>query len=117
MKTIIATLALGVIMISGSVRADITPPSLEMSHAQILTMERPSYPAIALKAGIEGEVIVDVQVGTDGKAKNIRIVRSDSPSLERAVIASVMDAEFVPATMPTGNVTSWVQIPFTFKKH
>lgn len=116
MKPIIATLALGLVMLTGSSRADLTPPALEMSHAQILNMERPSYPAIALKAGIEGQVVVDVQVGTDGRARNVRIVKSDSPSLERAVIASVMDAEFAPATMPTGKVTSWVQIPFTFKK-
>lgn len=116
MKSIIATLALGVIVLSGGARADLTPPTVEMSHAQILRMEPPSYPAIALKAGIEGEVVVDVQVDTDGKTKNVRVVRSSSSSLEQAVIASVMEAEFVPATMPSGKVTSWVQIPFTFKK-
>lgn len=112
MNYTLAIVAALVLSVSSLTAADV--PAVR--HAELLKMAKPSYPSIARQAGIQGDVIVEVQVGADGKAKQARILKSDSPVFNDAVLAAVMEAEYEPATMPTGTVTSWVKIPFQFKK-
>lgn len=112
MKYVLAIATALVLSVSSLTAADV--PAVK--HAEILKMARPAYPSIARQADIQGDVIVEVQVGADGKAKQARILKSDSPVFNETVIAAVMEAEYEPATMPTGKVTSWVKIPFQFKR-
>lgn len=112
MRYTLAMAAALVLSVSSLTAADV--PAVR--HAEILKMTKPSYPSIARLADIQGDVIVEVKVGADGKAQQARIVKTDSPVFNDAVLAAVLEAEYEPATMPTGKVTSWVTIPFQFKK-
>lgn len=116
MKTIVATLATVYLSIS-SVRADITNPAgmYPVKHAEIVSIVKPGFPEFAKRLRMEGYVLVRVQVGRDGKAKQVTVAKSTNPLFEEAAVQSALTAQYMPATMPQGPVTSWVEIPFTFK--
>jgi protein TonB len=73
------------------------------------------YPEMARKAGIEGQVIVRVLVGKDGKPKKSVVQYTDSKMLDKAAKAAVMKQIFTPAIQNGRAITCWVSIPIKFK--
>jgi protein TonB len=73
------------------------------------------YPEMARKAGIEGQVIVRVLVGKDGKPKKSVVQYTDSKMLDKAAKAAVMKQIFTPAIQNGKAITCWVSIPIKFK--
>jgi len=55
----------------------------------------PVYPAEAKAAGIEGNVKIDLTIGTDGRVSEARVVHS-VPGLDAAALAAVRQWEFRP---------------------
>ena len=64
---------------------------------------RPLYPASLADTDIQGTVILKGQLGTDGKMKDLQVVSSPHPALERAALDAVGEWEFAPTTL-NGNV-------------
>jgi len=58
----------------------------------------PAYPAIAQSAGVQGVVILEALIGTDGKISKARVLRS-VPLLDQAAIDAVMQWEFTPTLL------------------
>ena len=58
----------------------------------------PIYPAVAQSAKVQGVVILEVLIGTDGKVTNARVRRS-VPLLDQAAIDAVMQWEFTPTLL------------------
>ncbi len=58
----------------------------------------PQYSAEAYKAKIEGTVVVAVEVGTDGRARNARIVKGLGYGLDARAMDSVRHWRFQPGT-------------------
>ncbi|MBE3098156.1 MAG: M56 family metallopeptidase [Planctomycetes bacterium] len=56
---------------------------------------RPVYPEVAREAGIQGVVIVEVLIGTDGTVQGVKILRS-IPLLDQAALDAVRQWEFEP---------------------
>lgn len=73
------------------------------------------YPEMARKAGIEGQVIVRVLVGKDGKPKKAVVQYTDSKMLDKAAKKAVMKQIFTPAIQNGKPITCWVSIPIKFK--
>ncbi len=73
------------------------------------------YPEMARRAGVEGQVIVRVLVGKDGKPKKSVVQYSDSKMLDKAAKAAVMKQVFTPAIQNGRAITCWVSIPISFK--
>lgn len=117
MNYLLATLASSIVSLSAANGNDATVPTapVAMKPAEIVRIEKPVYPDFARLYGMEAEVIVEVQVGEDGKAKRVHLVKGDHPVFNSAVIAAVSNAEYAPATMQDNAVKSWVKIPFSFK--
>lgn len=64
----------------------------------ILSKVKPTYPQSARSAGIEGTVIVKIQVLTNGRPGNVSIARSSgNRDLDNAAIDAVEQFQFVPA--------------------
>jgi protein TonB len=93
--------------------------------AQILYIERmpevirlvnPKFPTAAWNAGIEGEVVVRVQIDPDGKPIQAKIVKSSSELFNDVVIDAALKSQYSPGMMPTGPVKTWLRLPFTFKR-
>ena len=74
------------------------------------------YPDIARKAGIEGRVIVNVLVGTDGTVKDTKILRSlGHTGCDEAAVDAIKAIRWRPAKQRDRAVQVWVGIPVIFK--
>lgn len=100
---------------AGSTADIVRTTAYTVKPVTIVKLSRPGYPDIARRAGVEGDVIVGVQVDADGRPVHARIIRSTNPMFEKAALDAAMGGDYSPATMPTGPVKSWIRIPFLFK--
>jgi TonB family protein len=57
---------------------------------------RPAYPPEAMAAGIQGVVVVEVSIDTEGHVRGAKVLRS-IPELDEAALAAVRQWEFAPA--------------------
>jgi TonB family protein len=76
---------------------------------------RGSYPDVARQAGVEGTVVVQALIGTDGRVRDMRIVRS-IPLLNGAALEAVKQWRFKPAATGGKPVAAWVSVPIPFRK-
>ncbi len=73
------------------------------------------YPDIAKEAGVEGKVIVNVLVETDGHVSEAKVVKSSGDrNLDAAALEAARKATFTPAKQRDKFVRVWVAIPFDF---
>lgn len=77
---------------------------------------RPPYPLAARRQGIEGRVLLSVQVGADGASHAVRLKRSSGHALlDDAALQTVRRWRFVPAQRGDTPVESWVDVPILFR--
>ena len=58
----------------------------------------PTYPPIALQAGIEGVVILETVIAEDGSVRDVRVLRS-IPLLDAAAVEAVRQWRFTPTLL------------------
>ncbi len=75
----------------------------------------PTYPPLALQAGLEGKVFVKIWVDRQGKIRAVEVVKSDYEIFNEAALEAARQFVFTPAYMNNGPVSVWVAVPFTFK--
>lgn len=73
------------------------------------------YPEIALRAGVEGKVILQVLVLSTGKVSTVNILTSESEMLNDAAIEAVKKTPFTPAIQAKNSIACWVTIPISFR--
>jgi protein TonB len=73
----------------------------------------PVYPDEARNANVSGTVIVQTLVGTDGRVKDTRVVKSIR-LLDAAAVAAVRQWEFLPAKSAGKPLAVWVMVPVKF---
>ena len=76
----------------------------------------PEYPVGARKDNVEGTVLVQARVGTDGRVLQARIMHS-IPQLDGAAMDAVSRWRFRPALSRGKPVACWVAVPVTFGLH
>ena len=81
----------------------------------ILKKVPPVYPEFAIKAGVEGQVIVKVIIDQDGKVTQANILKS-VPMLDEAAITAVKQWEFSPGKMAGVAVRVNMIVPVQFKR-
>lgn len=99
------------------VPADDTPVPFEAVEKLPVLVSRPApvYPEVAIRAGIEGKVVVKVLVGKDGRVREAVVLYSNADCLNDAALAAAKEYLFVPAIMNNGPVSVWVSVPFSFR--
>lgn len=76
---------------------------------------QPTYPRRALRQGLSGEVVVRALVGTDGRPRQIEILRSSAHrELDDAALQAVRRWRFDPAMRDGQPVAQTVHVPFAF---
>lgn len=85
----------------------ITPPIATYSP-------EPKYPDNERKAGREGDVALNVVIGTDGATHDISVARSLSPDFDNAAIAVVQTWRFTPAKKTGSPIPLHTQIQVGF---
>lgn len=91
----------------------IIPPS-------ILSKTEPSYPQSARQEGLEGAVILKIEILENGRAGNISVSRSSGhDSLDNAAIAALREWRFTPAKdRDSGHaITCYTTLPIAFRLH
>ncbi|MEI6091759.1 MAG: energy transducer TonB [bacterium] len=74
------------------------------------------YPEKAIKAGMEGKVIIAAWIDSTGKVTKTKIMESKNPIFDQATIDAVMKYDdYIPASIDKKTVGCWLQIPFEFK--
>jgi len=74
------------------------------------------YPEIARKAGVEGRVMVHVQIDEGGKVVNTRILQSlGNNGCDEAAVEAIKSVKWKPAKQRDRAVKVWVAIPVVFK--
>ena len=81
---------------------------------EIQHKEKPVYPDLARKAGIEGIVVVTVTIGKTGLVEDARIFKS-LPMLDEAALSAARKCKFKPAKQRDKFVKVKMNIPFHFK--
>ena len=77
---------------------------------------RPPYPAVAIRRGYEGSVLLNVRVLPNGKAEEVTVFRSSGHKvLDNAALRAVKKWKFVPAQRGFKAVSSWVKVPIEFR--
>lgn len=74
-----------------------------------------SYPELARKAGLEGLVVVQVVVETDGRPTNPSVVRSPGAILDDAAVRAVMQLKFKPGMQRGKPVRVRFALPVRFR--
>ena len=68
----------------------------DVSAPRLTYKVEPEYSEEALKAKHQGTVVLAIQVGEDGRAHNIRVIRSLGLGLDEKAIQAVQEWKFVP---------------------
>jgi TonB family protein len=85
----------------------VSPPGL-------LHQVEPTYSEEAMKAGLEGKVLLQAVVGTDGKARDVKVLRGLGLGLDENAVAGVGAWEFVPGKKDGQPVNVQVRIEESF---
>jgi TonB family protein len=87
---------------------DVAPPRL------IYKVE-PEYTAKASKAKVQGTVLLNTVIATDGTAQSIQVERSLDPGLDKNAVAAVRTWRFQPATRNGQTVPVHANIEVNFR--
>lgn len=75
-----------------------------------------NYPATAQENGVQGKVVVQFVVKTDGSIGEVKVVRSKDPDLDREAVRVVKTfPNFTPGKMNGQPVNVWYTLPVSFK--
>ena len=79
----------------------------------------PRYPSLARRRGWQGEVLLRVQVGTDGRALSVEVEKGSGHALlDRAARDHVLKTwRFEPAQVDGRLVSAWGRVPILFALH
>jgi TonB family protein len=75
---------------------------------------RPAYPPALESSGVEGEVVIEGLIGTDGRMKGMRVIESPHPELESAALDAVGEWEFAPTTLNGRTIETPINVSVGF---
>ena len=87
----------------------------EVTSPRLLYKVEPEYSTKARKAGLEGTVMLAIEVWEDGKAHNIRVLRSLEMGLDEKAVKAVEQWRFKPGMKDGEPVKVAAQVQVTFR--
>jgi len=82
---------------------------------RVVQLQEPTYPDSARKAGLSGQVIIHVQLDTQGKPISARVFKSSNSVFETPSIVAALKSSYSPAQTANGPVIAWISVPFLFR--
>lgn len=77
---------------------------------------KPEYSDMAREAGVEGTVVLQALVATDGRVAEVSVTRS-IPLLDALAVEALKKWRFTPALVDKRPVRVWVAVPIRFSLH
>jgi periplasmic protein TonB len=97
---------------------EVIPPAIFVGSKRDPRFARqfqPEYPSGLLVREIEGDAVLKVLVGTDGRVREAIVVRASHPDFGKAAVKQALKSwRFVPATRGGKPVEDWQTIPIRF---
>jgi protein TonB len=85
-------------------------------HPKYADNPKPLYPKEARKKGFQGEVVLKVEVLSNGLVGQVEVKKSSGHEiLDRSALSAVRHWKFFPATRGENAISSWVNIPIKFQ--
>ena len=92
-----------------------TPKYVAFEKAPVLINRVvPIYPRFAREEGVQGVVILDIEILTDGTVGTVEVFRSLSPELDEEAVKAVRQWTFKPAQYKGEPIAVWMQMPVKF---
>ena len=86
------------------------------NHPRYAENPKPSYPREAREKGYQGEVLLRVEVLSNGRVGEIEVARSSGHEiLDRSALSTVKQWKFIPARKGEEPIPLWVNIPIKFQ--
>ncbi|MGB2868774.1 MAG: energy transducer TonB [Bacteroidota bacterium] len=82
---------------------------------EVLSKTEPIYPQPALRAGLEGTVVLKVWVNSQGEIHKIVVLKTDAEIFNQAAVDAAGKWTFAPAYLRGKPISVWVTIPFLFR--
>ena len=95
--------------------APVPPDESVETPPKIVSVVKPVYPPLALRARIGGVVILRVLVGETGTPLDVEIVKDIAGGLGKAATSAVLRWKFEPARRNGTAVRAWTTIPIPFE--
>ena len=90
-------------------------PTAPRFDVDTLDNPTPVYPALSRRLGEQGQVLLQVEVGTDGRAHKVAVKRSSGyPRLDHAALETVRRWTFIPARLSRLAIAASVLVPISF---
>jgi len=64
---------------------------------ELIERHEPIYPPAAMQEGRAGEVLLQIEIGADGRVHDVKVTKSAAPDLDQAAIDAALLLVFVPA--------------------
>lgn len=85
-------------------------------HPKYAENPKPLYPREARKKGFQGEVVLKVEVLSNGFVGQVEVKKSSGHEiLDRSALSTVKQWKFFPAKRGESTISSWVNIPIKFQ--
>lgn len=87
-----------------------------LSEANLIFAPRPAYPSMAKSIGLEGSVVLEAVISTDGGVENLQVL-SGHPLLVKAAVDAVLQWRYRPTLLNGEPVEVLTTIKVNFKLH
>ncbi len=96
---------------------DAVPPPFQpvQEMPKIIKRVPPVYPELAIKANLEGTVLLKFWVDKEGNPRDVSVVQSTADIFNEPAMTAAKQFLFVPAYMNAGPVAVWITMPFRFR--
>lgn len=92
-------------------------PDSDVQAPVLVSKVEPKYPEPARKGRMEGAVVIQAIITTDGEVRDARVARPVSPLLDEAALVAVRQWKYRPATLDGKPVRVYLTITVTFSLH
>lgn len=117
-RTLQAPVAAGPVSITTADTTSVVSVAGNRDAEPLSSNPTPDYPAAALSAGLEGDVIVRLQIDAKGNVSHASVIGHDGgvdPALDQAAIEALQHWRFQPAMRDGRAINSVVQVPVEFR--
>jgi protein TonB len=81
---------------------------------RLLTRVDPTYPTVARNARLQGSVVLEATIARDGTVKDLRLLKSAQPLLDKAALEAVARWKYSPTTLNGDAVEVLLSVTVTF---
>lgn len=87
----------------------------DMAEKILVHKEYPKYPELAMRAGLEGTVLIRLWIDRNGTVKQASILKSDAEIFNDVSLAAAKKLVFRPTSCDGRRISVWARIPIRFK--